>query len=108
MELKSLKVLFLLICILDLSLSQYEEYDLDTTSPIQGNGDKTFLINLKSDKTYKDYISITLETQDDSHNPMIFVSSNDQKCQNDRLYTGVQIVDPILIFLKKSQICSWR
>ena len=55
MELKSLKVLFLLICILDLSLSQYEEYDLDTTSPIQGNGDKTFLINLKSDKTYKDY-----------------------------------------------------
>ena len=104
MELKSLKVLFLLICILDLSLSQYEEYDLDTTSPIQGNGDKTFLINLKSDKTYKDYISITLETQDDSHNPMIFVSSNNQKCQNDRLYTGVQIVAPILIFLKKSQI----
>ena len=50
-----------------------------------------------------DYIDITLLSHSDI-NPMIIISTSDNECKQDRLFTSTQYCDPIHIFLKKEQL----
>ena len=101
-------ILFLLLNFISLILSQNptEEFDLAPKGEavIKNNKEASFKIKLTdSIESYLNYLDITLESVNNI-NPMIMISTTDNKCEINRLFTSIQFHDSIHIFLKKQQI----
>ena len=102
------KFIFLLLLFLNPILSQNptETYNLEKRgkASIQHSNEGSFQIKLNDEiESYFDYIDITLKSADNI-NPMIIISSTDNKCEVNRLFTSIQYHDYIHIFLKKQQL----
>jgi hypothetical protein len=102
------KFIFLLLLFLNPILSQNptETYNLEQSGKafIQHSNEGSFQIKLNDAfEYYLDYIDITLKSVDNI-NPMIIISSTDNRCEVNRLFTSIQYHDSIHIFLKKQQL----
>ena len=108
MKYTTTKFIFLLLLFLNPILSQNptETYNLEKRgkASIQHSNEGSFQIKLNDEiESYFDYIDITLKSADNI-NPMIIISSTDNKCEVNRLFTSIQYHDYIHIFLKKQQL----
>ena len=73
---------------------------------IINSDESTIHINLNQTKeTYLNYIDITLTSESDI-NPIIIISTNDEKCDTNRLFTSIQLRESIHIFLRREQLNS--
>ena len=104
------KIIFLLLNFVSLILSQnpLKEFDLASKGKavINSSNEASFKIKLTdSIESYLYYLDITLESENNI-NPMIMISTTDNKCQINRLFTSIQFHDSIHIFLKKQQILN--
>ena len=105
-----MEIIFLFFAILGTTLCQIndEVYNLIQKGSlnIDGIDDATFHIKLNETfDSYLNYIDITLSSIDNI-NPMIIISTSDNKCETNRLFTSIQFHDSIHIFLKKQQLIN--
>ena len=96
----NIKPFFLLLCLFNLV---YLKLDPNKNLQLTGNANETFHITLKKgDNTYAKYINIMLKSSEDL-NPMIYVST-EENCVENRTFVGIQLVEPIYTFFRRSQI----
>ncbi|MBR3617360.1 MAG: hypothetical protein IKN46_01655, partial [Acholeplasmatales bacterium] len=89
--------------VIEPDFTQIQEVDFDKDQmPLIGHNDTTFHIKL-SNKGYKNYFSIILNTTSEE-NPFIIISKDDKTCKNNRIILATQAVEPIYLFFKKEEI----
>ena len=102
----NIKNIFLILFFVNLTYIQSSEPLKLTLKPnkeinLTGEDNPYIQIDLES-STYSEYINFELSTTAKT-NPFIFIAK-DQHCEHNRLYTGIQIVEPIYTFIKRNQI----
>ncbi len=99
-----LKLKFFLIFLSLLNCALLEDISLEPKgeiikSDLKGSTSFTVKFN-RQVADYEKYINIILSAED-NRNPMLFIAK-DEKCETDRIYLGLQVVDPIYSFVKTS------
>ena len=84
---------------------EYREIELNKlVNIIKGYGDAIYKIKLNTYFPY-DYFSIFIKFEEEvKENPFIIISKDDKKCENNRIYLGTQVKEPMYIFIKNKQI----
>ena len=100
-----LKLKFFLIFFSLLNCALLEDISLEPNGEIikpNYKGSTSFTVNLnKKISDYGKYINIILSAED-NHNPILYLAK-DEQCEN-RIYLGLQVVDPIYTFIKTSLV----
>ena len=100
-----LKLKFFLIFLSLLNCALLEDISLEPNGEIikpNYKGSTSFTVNLnKKISDYGKYINIILSAED-NHNPILYLAK-DEQCEN-RIYLGLQVVDPIYTFIKTSLV----
>ena len=98
------KPFFLLLCLFNLVYLKDEILNPKGSFILHGEDNDIFHIKLKKDdKTYADYINIMLNSSLTVQNPMIYIST-EKNCEENRTFVGIQLVEPIYTFFRRSQI----
>ena len=99
------KSFLLLLCLFNLVFLENKNKNLDPkgSSTLKGTGSETFHITLTKGQAYEDYINIMLNSSSTVQNPMIYIST-EENCEENRTFVGIQLVEPIYTFFRRSQI----
>ena len=99
----TIKDFILLLCLFNFIHLENRILEPYGVTRIQGNNEAIFTIQLIENKvSFAEYIDITFSTSA-YINPMIFIAT-DENCETNRLYIGLQKIEPIFAFIKRSKI----
>ena len=105
MSTQSFQLFLMIIGFFTFAYSQ-DEFNLEPHKSINEDlsGSKSYKINLEQpSSSYDNFIKIVLSSKS-GINPMIIISKDDSKCENNRLYSGIQSSDSTYYYFYKDQI----